>query len=161
MKIPTFQEISLNNYTVNELVESLKLQEAGLFPTYIVLNTSSMDTTKEALDNLAQAFAQLNINPKFPYPFYAVTDKVSFHKSIPICSSVKDLPAHFNRSAKRLKGRELAMLNRANLLKDKVVNIPFYERITNMNKSMKGQKELYRMTKKLEFFEELLKNLNR
>ena len=161
MKLPIFQEIKLNNYSVNELVESFKLQEVGLFPTYLILNTTSLEETREALDNLAGAFAQLNINPKFPYPFYAVTDIVHFHKSVPICSSVDELPAHFDRTVKRLKGRELALLNKANLLKDKVVNLPYYERLQKLKKSMKGQRELYNTTKKLNFYEDLLNNLRR
>lgn len=161
MKLPILKEIKLNTYSISELVESLNLSEAGRYPTFIVLNTNSREETTEALDNIAGAFAQLNINPKFPYPFYAITDKVSFHRSISVCSSLDQLPNHFVRSAKRLKGREIALLNRTNLLKDKVVNLPFYERLTKLKKSMKGQRELYNNTKKLNFYESLLDQLKR
>ena len=160
MKLPTFKELKLTNYNVSELVESLKLQEAGLYPTYLVLNTNSEEETREVLDNLAGAFAQLNINPKFPYPFYAITDKVAYHKSVPICSKISKLPSHFAKDSKRIKGRELAMLNRTNLLKDKVVNLPFYERLTKLKKGLSGQRELYEKTKQLHYYETLLENLN-
>lgn len=156
MKLPILKEIKLNTFTVNELVESLRLQEAGSFPTYIVLNSKTIGETNEILDSIAAAFVQLNTNPKFPYPFYAVTDVISYHPSIPICKSVKDLPRHFVVGNSRLKGRELAILNKANLLKDKVVNLPFYERISKFHTLVKKQRSLYDSTKKLAYLENLI-----
>lgn len=94
MKIPIFEEISLEDLNAEQLKILASASKIGRVPCYINLSQLKKDNVNEIIINLEQLLLENNLHPAFPYPLYLITlyDPNSF---IPWVRSVRDLPGIF------------------------------------------------------------------
>jgi len=160
MRIPIFEEIVIKKFDLISLTKYLSQKKISNGPQYINLSHISTALVTEAIDNIATALEKLSINPEFPYPIYVVTDAINSHPKLQVAHSVEELPAHFIRKVKRLKNKELAILNKAMLLSEKLSNQDISLRRKELADSYGPQKELYNNCREINFYQFILNKLS-
>jgi hypothetical protein len=160
MRIPIFEEIEVKKFDLNSLNKFFVNKKLRRGPHYIDLTKLSSAFVVEAMDNIAIALEKLNIHPEFPFPFYIITEACSSHKVLQVSKSVDDLPAHFVRRVKRLKNKELAVLNKTLLLAEKLSNQEVKEIINDLKSCYGPQKELYQNCREINFYQHILDQIN-
>ncbi|WP_127715891.1 hypothetical protein [Halobacteriovorax sp. HLS] len=160
MRIPIYEELILNQYNVEYLREELGKSKLGLIPMYTSLHLISDKERPTAAMNIEQVLKELEIHPRYPYPFYIISETPIRSISITVVEHVQNLPLHYFKKAKRLKNKELALLNKATLLAEKVVNNDLYQKEIDLKEGYTHQVLLYRKSKELNFYENVLEELD-
>lgn len=158
-RAPSYAEVKIESYEIFELTERLKEEGISELPLYTDLSHLNAEKTEEALTNLGQALILLNLHPYFPYPFYAITDKVGQHDQIPVVSSYDDLPKHFNNRIKRLKQKEQLLMNKVKMKSAKLANVSLYDKIGDLRNQFVSQRELLELCQEQEFYTHLIDRL--
>ena len=161
MRIPIYEELILKHYTLDYLREKIGECKIGLVPMYTSFHNISEKERPTAALNIEQILKELEIHPKFPYPFYIISETPINSITISVFNKVENLPIHFFKKAKRLKNKELALLNKSTLLAEKVINNDLYAKDEDLLKGYQGQKTLYRASKELNFYEKILFDLDK
>lgn len=159
MKIPIFEEVMIKSYDEGSLRLRFQRTRVGKTPAYVLLHHLNIDELSEALNNMATVLKDLKIHPHFPYPFYVITKLIDDHPLFPIAGTVAELPRHYFKKIKRPTKKESALLNKVGILANKISNISLYERNKDIEKYKIDQRELYRATKELNFYETILEDL--
>lgn len=154
MKIPVFEEILLDEITIEKLRIIISDSRIGKGPCYLNLSTREKTEIDAIIGNLEQVLIENNLHPLFPYPFYIVST-IPLKTILPWVKSVKELPAHYSRKLKRPNNKELQLLNKLSLKVDKIKNLELYNIINDLKDSSIAQKKLYLETKELYFLEHL------
>lgn len=161
MKIPVYEEIILHNFEKKFLLEVLKRTKIGKLPTFINLKNYTAEETYTILDNIDDALLALNIHPLFPYPFYAITDKISRHNRIPVAKDSKELPEHFYKKVKRPNNKEQQVLNKLQVKVERLANLDINQSIKMLQLNKDEQQLLFDECKELYYLEKMNKRLNK
>lgn len=160
MKIPVFEEIQLNQACDSAYIEEKFLElHVGELPVYIVADKISKEDFIETLPNIESALKRLKIHPRLPYPVVILTPHIESHHSFIIVKSESELLAHFNTKTKRLSKKEVQLLGKISIAKDKFLNLFNDESINEVHQVMRDQRELYNLSKELLFYEQLKKKV--
>ena len=154
MKIPVFEEIFFDNYSIDTIIEKLSDSKIGKVPTFINLSAVKKDERNDILLNFKNCFLNLNINPRFPYPCYVIAENLK-DDYFPTAQSVKELPDHFFKKVKRPNNKEMQLLNKLSLKVEKIKNLEMNRIMTNLKDTGISQRKLYANTKELYFLEVL------
>ncbi len=154
MKIPIFEEILLKGSKIEDIEAIFKDSRIGKVPCYLNLSTFKPEEIKNILLNIEQVILELALHPRFPYPFYVISQATT-NTIVPTVRSVKDLPEHYFKKVKRPSNKELQLLNKLTLKVDKIKNLELYKISQNLKESAGPQKMLYKETKELYFYEKL------
>lgn len=152
MKIPIFEEILFENFLDETISENLKASKIGKVPTFINLTELKKSEKDEIILKLKAQFLYLNLNPRFPYPCYLITEKVS-DSYFPTCLTVKELPDHFFKKVKRPNNKEVQLLNKLGLKVEKIKNLDLNRINDELQDTAYSQRKLYQYTKELYFLE--------
>jgi hypothetical protein len=152
MKIPVFEELFFKDFAIDSILEQLSESRIGKVPTFINLTNIKKEERISLLLDLQNAFLNLNLNPRFPYPCYIIGDNIQ-DDYFPVANSVKDLPDHFFKKVKRPNNKELQLLNKLSLKVEKLSNLEMNRIIDNIRDTSNSQKKLYDNTKELYFIE--------
>ncbi|MGZ3788751.1 MAG: hypothetical protein ACXVLQ_09525 [Bacteriovorax sp.] len=158
MKIPIFEEIRIEEMTVEKLRIIVSDSRIGKVPCYLNLTSLRKEEMENLILNLEQIALEHNLHPLFPYPLYIVYP----HPIKSIFSSVrtvKELPEHYFKKVKRPNNKELQLLNKLSLKVDKIKNLELYKIMGEFKDSTKAQRTLYQETKELYFLETLYARL--
>jgi len=160
MKVPVFEEIQLNQVCSQDYIEE-KFSELGIgdIPIYIRTDRISREDFLETLPNIEAAVKNLGIHPRFPYPLVIMTKHIQEHEEFIIVESEEDLPRYFKIRNKRLSKKELQVLGKIHIEKNKMNNLFSYDSLKNIKKITQGQRELYNLSKELHFYEFLTKKM--
>lgn len=159
IKIPIFEEISIEDFSEASVRQALKTKNVGLTPYYIATGELQGQKLEEALDNIYQAIRNLQLTPYFPYPLYVVTEYMQYHPYLLMASSVQDLPRHFFKKSRRLKNKESALLNKNMMMASKIINDKIEEKIRIVKNRTRDQRELFDITKEADFYQRILGKL--
>ena len=152
MKIPIFEEILLKGTTLSDLYTVVEDSRIGKVPCYLNLSTFNKEELATLVINLEQIILEAGLHPRYPYPFFLVTEK-SVRSLLPSVKSVKDLPEHYFKKIKRPNNKELQLLNKLSLKVDKIKNLQLYKITQSLKDTAETQKKLYIETKELHFLE--------
>ena len=155
MRIPIYEELVLDNFSPDYLKEKLKLSRIGALPMYTSLHSVAESERAHVVSLIEIALKELNKSPLFPYPYYIVSETPISGSLMSIFSSVDDLPTHYFKKSKRLKNKELMLLNKVAVLNETVLNMNLYENQKVIQDSSLDQKNLYIQTKELNFYEQV------
>ncbi|WP_417334931.1 hypothetical protein [Halobacteriovorax marinus] len=155
MRIPIYEELVLDNFSPEYLKEKFKESRIGSLPMYTSLYNITDEEKESAITNIEQALKDLHKNPLFPYPYYIVSETPVRGATISVFSSVDELPSHYFKKSKRLKNKELLLLSKVGVLCEKVLNMPLYDNQKVIRDSANDQRNLYKQTKELNFYEEV------
>lgn len=161
--VPTLREILINStQTIAGLPKLLNEANAGSSP--IVLNVLSLESEYllEFLDSLYPLLKKINLHPQFPYPLFILTDKIAVHPYFIIINSLKEIPAHFQfKYEKKLTPKESSLMRTTFLHTTKIKNLGPFEKEEDLQNCFKPCKTLHDKIKELDYFETLLKKINR
>ena len=160
MRIPIYEELIIEDFSLIALKQTLAQYKVGLIPMYTSFHTLSPKERAAAALNIETVLIELDTHPLFPYPFYIVSETPIKGISISIFSKVQDLPSHYFKKVKRLKPKELQLLSKVSLLSEKVINNDLYRKDIILAEGNNNQLLLYRTTKELSFYEKILENLD-
>lgn len=152
MKIPVFEEIIFESDNVDHLREKILNSKIGKVPTYINIGEKKKDERISFLIDLKNIFLSENLNPRFPYPCYVITEKLS-EDYFPQALSVKELPDHFFKKVKRPNNKEVQLLNKLGLKVEKIKNLDMNKIMEGIKDTAYSQRKLYQNTKELYFYE--------
>ncbi|WP_372653104.1 hypothetical protein [Halobacteriovorax sp.] len=155
MRIPIYEELILDNYSVEYLKDIIKSSKIGSLPMYSSLHNIPNAEKPLVISNIEIALRELQKSPYFPYPYYIVSDYNLKSAEIEIFNSVEELPSHYFKKSKRLKNKELMLLNKVSVICEKVSNMQIYNKQKVIDNSSLAQKALYKKTKELNFYEEV------
>ncbi|PIK15431.1 hypothetical protein [Halobacteriovorax sp. JY17] len=155
MRIPIYEELVLDHFSTDYLKEKIKASKVGSLPMYTSLHNVSEAERANVVSNIEQALKELHKNPLFPYPYYIVSETPIKGTLMSVFQSVDELPSHYFKKSKRLKNKELMLLNKVGVLNEKVINMNLYENQKIIQESAVDQRSLYKQTKELNFYEEI------
>lgn len=159
MRIPIYEELILDEYSTEYLTNKLSKSKVGQVPMYVSFHDISPKERPTAAMNIEFVMKQLNIHPNYPYPFYIISETPLRSIIISVFDVVESLPSHYFKRAKRLKNKELALLNKSTLLAEKVINNDLYDKVEALKEGYEGQRLLYQRSKELSFYEKVLVDL--
>ncbi|MCP4912006.1 MAG: hypothetical protein GY909_02715 [Oligoflexia bacterium] len=159
MRLPVFQSIDCTEYSKPSLHEAFLKSGLGSFPLYIYLDLKDKEKVLEALETILDLINEMKVNIKFPYPFYVVTPVVDTYEGLMVINNTSQLPKHFVKRIKRLKNREMALLNKSKLILDRLNNHNLEEDIEKIKARSYQNKELYNLTKEYSFYNSVLEKM--
>ncbi len=160
MRIPIFEEIIVKKFDLISLTKFFAQKKFGNCPHFINLNGLSAGLVNDAIDNIANALDRLSIHPKFPYPLYIITEAINTHPVLQVSATTNELPAHYIRKVKRLKNKELAILNKTLLLSEKLSNQEIDKKLNDLSSAYGPQRSLYNNCREIHFYQFILDKLN-
>ncbi len=160
MKLPVYEELTLNSFSPDSLRERLARYNAGKCPLYLVLGGDDLEAINSRLDTLYLEMKNLGISTTVPYPIYIVNPTLAFHPHFIVVESVDALPKHFKRPSKRLNNKELAKLSKSDLLADKIVNSSPESIVDSLKERTKKMRLVRKLSKEALFLEALSKELS-
>lgn len=159
MKLPVYEELTLNSFSPESLRERLTRFNAGKCPLYLVLTGEDLDVLNSRLDTLYLEMKNLGISSTVPYPLYIVNSALPFHPHFIIVESVQALPKHFKRPSKRLNNKETAKLSKSDLLADKIINTSPENVYKSLSERTKKMRLVRKLSKEALYLEALSKEL--
>ena len=160
MRIPIYEEIALDHHDKESILTILKTKKFSQVPYYISTITIEKDFIAEAIANISEVLITLNIEPHFPYPIYVICTEKIHHPNLNIIESVNSLPRHFFSKARRLKSKESVLLTKTTLTAAKIKNENITEKLNELTKIVKPQRELFDISKEIYFYEKILSGLD-
>lgn len=154
MKVPTIQEVILEPGDGLKVIENkLRENSIGKIPLYIDSNNFKEDEFYKLLLDLPLALNNLDVDPRFPYPLYLVTNYIRDHQLLPVVKSVSNLPKHFFLKTKKIQNKESHLLKKVEILQTRISNISIDEKYLQLSSSFKKQKMLYTLCKEADFLQ--------
>jgi hypothetical protein len=159
MRIPIYEEIPVQHYSLIELRKALAKSNLGKGPCYIAIHSEDQEYISKALDNIANTLKDIGYQDSLPYPLFIVCDQVHSHPELDIFPDVSSLPKHFFKKAKRLNKKELALLSKSTLLSSKLSNIDTKNIKAEIAKLRENQQDLYKACMETSFYKDILQEL--
>lgn len=160
MKLPVYEELTLNSFSPEVLRERLTRFNAGKCPLYLVLGGDDQALLKSRLDTLYVEMKNLGISSTIPYPLYIINSSIAFHPHFIVVDSIEALPKHFKRPSKRLNNKETAKLSKSDLLADKIINASPEQVFKDLEERTKKMRLVKKLSKEALFLENLAKELS-
>lgn len=160
MKIPIFEEIIIKDISIKAIVYLFSQKKMGKQPMYISLHSVAPNQHQLAIDNIGEALVELRIHPHFPFVIYVISKVDVWHETIQIAKTLDELPSHFLKRAKRLKNKEINLLNKLTLIGEMVGNQDIYERFIDLKSTFSYHRQLYNLCKEDQFYSDVLKQID-
>lgn len=161
MRIPIFEEILVTDFEIENLIALFRKKKVARPPMYIGLYNFSYTETMDKIQNISLALKALDMHPYFPYPFYVITKFKILDSPVPVATNVEELPQNYFKKIKRLKTKELNLLNKGSMVAEKVANSDIYRKIRDLQNSLKGQKQLFLISKETHFYNTVLDKISK
>jgi len=160
---PTLREILITcTQDINDLPRLLNEANAGSSPIVLNVESLSVENISKFLNLLYPLLKEINLHPQFPYPLFILTDKIPVHPHFIIINSLKDIPAHYQfKHEKKLTPREISLMRTTYLHNKKIKNLGPFEKEADLQTYFKPCKTLHNKIKELDYYETLLKKINR
>ena len=158
MNLPVYNEVKIDFSTQECIASDIKNSKIGNAPCYLDLSDMEIDEVNSSLAAIKQELLILGLNPKIPYAFYIVTDKIKQHPFFTIVKTEKELPSYFRIRIKQPSAKESALNQKVQILSEKIKNHLDEEKNDNIKKYANYSKEIYQ-AKKQEFFWDKLEGL--
>lgn len=164
MKLPLYDELKIKNFNVENLTERFKKARVCESPYYIHIDHIEMDA-KEVIKNIEEALKIIGLYPGIPYPLAIITKKaIDYHGKLELFSSKENVTNYFsNLKPKRLKGKEIGLLNKVDALAQKINNLDIYPILESFKEKIRDQRILSKniaFLSKLEHTNDHIKNID-
>jgi len=160
MKVPTLEEIKLTSSNLTEIKSQLTKAKVGKAPIYTDLTHLGRERLSEILALIELVLKDINIHPKFPYPFYVINGNTEVSTTIPIIKSFEDIPSYFQVEVKRVTNKEQKLLDKIDVICSTVQNEDIEQRLHEYKMNILPQKFIKSLAKEGLFLEGILKDLS-
>lgn len=159
MKTPILEEFKLKSIDKAEIEINVKHYKVGHQPLYIDASRLERDRLINLLGLLSNVFEEENLSPKFPYPFYIITDLEDIWTRFPILRSLEDLPDYFQFEATRPTTKEQKILDFIDISASNIRNEDVQLCLDEFGRTISSQRILKSLAKEGHKLEKVLKIL--
>ena len=159
MKQPIYKEIIFEKVDYEYVIEIMNKNPIGRVPLYALTNHFTQEDLELLLNNIKMILIDQKIHPRFPYPFYIVTNKDLEDTFIPIIAEKSQLPAFFTHKLKRLRKKETQTLQKSQILVEKINNLNIPHKHRELLDQIKNSKKLHKKTREYYFYQKIYQNL--
>lgn len=161
MKLPTLEEIKLTNLDITNVKAVFVRSKVGSTPCYLDLSNLTTQRVLEIIPILELVLRDMNLSPRFPYPFYLVTKSEKINSTFPIVESFENIPAYFKVDAKRITNKEIKMLEKIEIIRSQILNEEVQKRLEEYQTTIFPQKIIKSLAKEALFLEKIQKLLTK
>ena len=158
---PTFQQIIISEWPNRTIYELLQKSNVGITPIYFDLLALSSDESANFVRELENCIFDLKIDPLIPYPIYLISKDLHISITIPVIERTELLPKFFFQKSRPLKGQEVGIFNKLQILKLKGQNFIANKGLEVLHSAKLEQKKLYNLCKEKSFLSSLQEDLRR
>lgn len=159
MKLPVIQQINITNFDLPSLKEAFHNQKVGSLPLYLEISSLEKTVVEKKLLLIKEALDSLKLNSFFPYPFYIINALNIKIEGLNTLDSVIKLPKHYIFKIKRVKNREQALLNKSQIIIERINNHPLREELDLIHDQRIKNKLLKELTKETSIYHKILRNI--
>ncbi len=160
MKIPILEEIKISTLEMSELRALFSKFKVGNNPCYTDLTNLSADRLLEVTTVLELVLNEMNISPKFPYPYYLITPHLDINTFFPLLRSFESIPNYFKIEGKRVTNKEQKILDKIEVICSQIQNQEVQARLEEYRMSILPQKFIKALAKEGMYLEKVLKQLS-
>ncbi|EQC46113.1 hypothetical protein [Bacteriovorax sp. Seq25_V] len=160
MKIPILEEIKITTLDMSELRALFTKFKVGNTPCYTDLSNLSAERLIEVTTVLELVLNDMNISPKFPYPYYLITPHLEVNTFFPLLKSVERIPNYFKIESKRVTNKEQKILDKIEVICSQIQNQEVQSRLEEYRMSILPQRFIKSLAKEGMFLEKVLKQLS-
>lgn len=160
MRIPVLEEIKLTTLEIADLKNLFKRSKVGLTPIYCDLSHLDSQRLEEVLQVLEIVLEDLNLHPKFPYPFYIVTGHSEIQTAFPLVKNEKEITKYFKKETMRVTLKEQKILEKLEVICSQIHNENISQRLNDYKLSILPQKIIKAQAKEALFLEKIIKNIS-
>lgn len=161
MKLPTLEEIKLSNLDISNVKSVFIRSKVGSTPCYLDLSNLTTERALEIVPILELVLRDMNLSPRFPYPFYLISKTDKINSTFPVVESFESIPAYFKVDAKRITNKELKLLEKIEIIRSQILNEEVQKRLEEYQMTIFPQKIIKSLAKEALFLEKIQKLLNR
>jgi hypothetical protein len=160
MRVPTLEEIKLTTAEISDLKALFTKAKVGNTPVYTDLSHLGRTRLTEVLTVMELVLKDLNINPKFPYPYYIINGNTEVSSILPIVKKFEDIPSYFQVEVKRVTNREQKLLDKIEVICSQIQNEDVEQRLHEYKMNILPQKFIKSLAKESLFLEQILDDLS-
>lgn len=161
MKVPTLEEIKLSNLDLSNVKATFIKAKVGCNPCYLDLSHLSSSRVEEIMPILELVLRELNISPKFPYPFYIISKSDNINTLFPVLESIEAIPSYFKVDAKRITNKEIKILEKIEIIRSQILNEEVQKRLEEYQMTVFPQKIIKSLAKEALFLEKVQKMIRK
>lgn len=154
-KIPIYNEIIIDGLNTEQLRQRLASLQIGSLPYYIVIHEQDQQVVIKRINSILSIVEELGLSVYFPYPLYIITTKLDQHPNIQISPSVEELPRYFFKKIRRLKPKEISILNKNKVLSSKISNENILKKHRELKSMLKKNRELSNISREIDFYQKI------
>ncbi len=145
MKLPLFDELKIKNFEVESLCDRFKRSKVGESPYFIEIDHAD-DSAEIIISNIEKALRTIGVHPSIPYPTVVITKaNLNYGGGVQVFKNSEHITKYFNSlKSRRLKGKEIGLLNKVDALVQKIINLDTYKILDNFNQKIGNQRQLTR-----------------
>lgn len=159
MFAPNIIEIPFELFDVPTLIRMLKKHNVGSRPAFIDLVDKDLDEQRTFLHALVEGLKHMRLNPRFPYPIYIISTKITHYGDLPILESKRELPRYYVVDKTRPTNKDQPLLKRANINLQSVLNVDLEKKFDYIRNTSFERKYLANLCRQTDFYEEILQRL--
>lgn len=161
MKLPTLEEIKLSNLDISNVKSVFVRSKVGSTPCYLDLSNLTTERALEIVPILELVLRDMNLSPRFPYPFYLISKSDKINSTFPVVESFESIPSYFKVDAKRITNKELKILEKIEIIRSQILNEEVQKRLEEYQMTIFPQKIIKSLAKEALFLEKIQKLLNK
>lgn len=159
MRLPKLEEIKLSTIENSELRTLLIKNKVGSTPVYTDLSHLSKERLIDVITTLDFVMSELNIHPRFPYPYYILSEHIDIDSNFPILKDIDEISAYFKKETSRTTSKEQKIVDKIEVICSQINNENIYQRLEDYQTNILPQKMIKLLAKEALFLEKVLKNL--
>ena len=159
MKTPILEEFKLKSIDKVEIKANLKHYRVGHKPVYLDASRLKRDRLIKLLGLLSNVMEEENLSPKFPYPFYIISDIEDIWTKFPIFKSIEELPSYYQFEATRPTTKEQKILDFIDISASNIRNEDVQLCLDEFSRTISSQRIIKSLAKEGSKLEKILKIL--
>ncbi len=158
-QITIFKEVFFKDFEIENLIDVLNKSNVGQYPLYLNALKLDIANVKILSKNLLSAFEHLGMHPQLPFPTYIINPHMTSWRYLKFAKSIEELPRHYVRPPKRPKPHENSLMEKNNVLCNKLLNMPLTDLYSIFYKNVRQNSKLFSICKENYFLDQVQKNL--
>lgn len=162
-EVPILKEIKLNYTDENSIQKSFLSQFEVESPLYIDLSMQEKSKNSIHSSKVIQLIEDVifDVEWYFYYPIYIISDQLENHRLFTIVRGISEIPEHFQKSIKNVKGRELLLLKKLKIIQGRLRTTQLNSRMELTKYQSDNLRTLKELNSELSFYDHIRKEIQR
>ncbi len=159
MKTPILEEFKLKSIDKEEIQAAIKSFRVGHQPLFLDASKLERDRLIKLLGLLSNCLEEQNLSPKFPYPFYVISEIEDIWTGFPVFKTLEDLPTYYQFEATRPTNKEQKVLDFIDISASNIRNEDVQLCLDEFGRTISSQRIIKALSKEGHKLEKILKIL--